>query len=70
MDQLCLAFNYAHKYTIHRDLKPQNIIVGRRGEVKIADFGLALDARGAGLDEQIDAAFFQPRRRCRLKPRC
>jgi serine/threonine protein kinase len=35
--------------TLHRDLKPQNLLIGRRGEVKIADFGLALDASGASI---------------------
>jgi len=37
--------------TLHRDLKPQNLLVGRHGEVKITDFGLALDATGTALTQ-------------------
>lgn len=39
---VCQAVAYAHdKQVIHRDLKPNNIIVGRFGEVLILDWGLA-----------------------------
>jgi len=37
--------------TLHRDLKPHNILIGRRGEVKIADFGLAVDLSGSPLTQ-------------------
>jgi serine/threonine protein kinase len=40
--QICEALQYAHnKGVVHRDIKPDNILMDRDGEVKIADFGLA-----------------------------
>jgi predicted Ser/Thr protein kinase len=40
--KLCAGLAAAHaRGVIHRDLKPQNIMLNRRGEVLIMDFGLA-----------------------------
>jgi serine/threonine protein kinase/Tfp pilus assembly protein PilF len=41
--QLCDALDYAHNRArvIHRDLKPANLMVNKRGDLKVADFGIA-----------------------------
>jgi len=35
-----IAFCHEHR-VLHRDLKPQNLLINRKGELKLADFGLA-----------------------------
>jgi len=42
MFQLLKGLSYCHSRNIlHRDLKPQNLLINRTGELKLADFGLA-----------------------------
>uniref|UniRef100_A0A915A5Y6 Protein kinase domain-containing protein n=1 Tax=Parascaris univalens TaxID=6257 RepID=A0A915A5Y6_PARUN len=44
--QICEALCYCHQRGIlHRDLKPQNLLVNSEGVVKLADFGLARAVR-------------------------
>src|SRR5215471_21117398 len=40
--QLCDALDYAHNHAkvIHRDLKPTNLMVNQRGDLKVSDFGI------------------------------
>jgi len=43
VSQLCDALDYAHNHAriVHRDLKPANLMVNQRGDLKVADFGIA-----------------------------
>lgn len=54
--QLCDALDYAHNHAriIHRDLKPSNLMVNRRGDLKVADFGIA-----RSLNESVTALTMQ-----------
>jgi serine/threonine protein kinase/tetratricopeptide (TPR) repeat protein len=50
--QVCAALEAAHSEgVVHRDLKPQNIMIGEGGRVCVMDFGLARSMEATGMTQ-------------------
>ncbi len=48
--QVCEGLSEAHKLgVVHRDLKPQNIMIDKKGNARIMDFGIARSIKGKGI---------------------
>lgn len=55
MAECVLAIEAVHKLGfIHRDIKPDNILIDREGHIKLSDFGLS-----TGFHKQHDSAYYQ-----------
>jgi serine/threonine protein kinase len=56
--QIADGLQYAHeKKLVHRDLKPDNILIGQREELLISDFGVALIAQTTHSSHNVEEGF-------------
>lgn len=54
MQDACFGLRFAHnKKVVHRDIKPGNILISKRGEIKLTDFGIASDDNASEREQGV-----------------
>lgn len=52
MEQLTSAIQHAHEMgLVHRDIKPQNVLIDQSGKIKVTDFGIAVALSATALTQ-------------------
>ncbi len=73
VQQVAEALHYAHEQKIiHRDIKPENLLLGKQGQVLLADFGIAVVAqssRSSSGDEVAGTIAYMAPEQLQGKPR-
>ena len=62
-DQMCLALHFGHRTNVlHRDIKPNNVMIGEGGRVFLLDFGLAraIDTVSVSVDRIGSPSYMSP----------
>merc|ERR1711920_773600 len=60
--QICKAIHCCHRQKImHRDVKPENILIDNKGDVKLCDFGVARTVQyGGPLTDYVSTRWYRP----------
>ncbi len=59
--QVAEALQYVHdQHLIHRDVKPENMLLGRNNAILLSDFGIAIASHNIGVAAVGTAAYMAP----------